>query len=200
MAGKTYERQDRFYKKAKKEGYVARSAYKIVDFARQYKIFVPGQTVIDLGCSPGSWLQIAQEKMKNQGLWIGLDLEDLSVPLAPGNAFFKGDFLSEAAQTWLEQQAPKGADWVLSDMSPHLTGIRFKDQAQMFELIEKAFALCQKILRPHGNFLFKFFPSPEFDALKKDLQKSFARVEIEKSAATRGSSNEFYMVCLDKKP
>lgn len=199
MAKKAYERKDKFYKKAKDEGFVARSAYKIIEFDRKYKVFEPGNVVIDLGCAPGGWLQVAQKRMHDKGLLIGLDLEKIDIGLSPHTLFLQGDFLSETAQVWLKEKAPHGADWILSDMAPHLTGIRFKDQTQMTELCVMAAHFCRTSLRAGGSFIFKYFPNPDLDLLKKDLQKEYQRVETVKSEATRGSSNEFYMLCHKKK-
>lgn len=199
MAKKSYERKDKFYKKAKDEGYVARSAYKIIEFDRKYKIFEPGNSIIDLGCAPGGWLQVAQKRMQNRGLLIGLDLEKIDIPLSENTLFLQGDFLSLESQNWLKEKLPNGADWVISDMAPHLTGIKFKDQAQMTELCVMASEFCRTSLKNQGSFIFKYFTNPDIEALKKNLAKDYERVEIVKSEATRGSSNEFYMICHKKK-
>ena len=199
MAKKAYERKDKFYKKAKDEGFVARSAYKIIEFDRKYKVFEPGNVVIDLGCAPGGWLQVAQKRMQERGLLIGLDLEKIDIGLSTHTLFLQADFLSEMALTWLQEKAPQGADWILSDMAPHLTGIRFKDQAQMTELCVMAAQFCRTSLKKGGSFIFKYFPNPDLESLKKELQKEYQRVETVKSEATRTSSNEFYMLCHKKK-
>lgn len=199
MAKSAYDRKDKFYKKAKNEGFVARSAYKIIEFDQKYKIFEPGSVVVDLGCAPGGWLQVAQKRMHNQGTLIGLDLEKIDIGLSSNTHFLQADFLSPDAQTWLQEKAPNGADWILSDMAPHLTGIRFKDQAQMTELCEMAAQFCRTTLKTGGSFIYKYFQNPDLDLLKKDLQREYQRVETVKAEATRGSSNEFYMICHKKK-
>src|SRR3989338_10479987 len=97
---KPFERKDRFYQKAKKEGYPARSAYKILELDKRFQIFRPGKTIIDLGCAPGGWLKVAEEKM-NVGvrhavpLLIGIDLLPLQFTPKKNTHVLQGDFLDE---------------------------------------------------------------------------------------------------------
>lgn len=201
MSRKSFQRKDRFYKKAKDEGFVARSAYKIIEFDKLFHIFKPGKTIIDLGCAPGGWLQVAQRKMKDQGKLIGIDLLDLQIGLSPNTLFLKDDFLKQSSLDWLKEQSGGEADWILSDMAPNLTGIKFKDQLALDALCQQALTLTKELLKNKGSLLFKFFPSPEMEDLKRELKTQFEKVEMKKPEATRGSSNEFYMVCLNfKKP
>lgn len=195
MGRKAFQRKDRFYKKAKDEGYVARSAYKIQEYHQKYKIFAPGSTVIDLGCAPGGWLQVAQKLMKDKGKLVGIDLLDVKIGLSPQTTYIKGDFLDPANQQKILDEVGD-VDWVLSDMSANLSGIKFKDQMQNFELLQSAFELAKNVLKSGGGFLFKFFPSADIDEWKAELRTHFEKVSQSKPDATRGSSNESYMICL----
>jgi 23S rRNA (uridine2552-2'-O)-methyltransferase len=198
MAHKPFQRKDRFYKKAKKEGYVARSAYKIIELHERYKIFRPKNRVVDLGCAPGGWFQVGQEKL-NEGKMIGIDLLPLKISVQKRNAFIQGDFTDEKNQEEIKEFIGNEVDWVISDMSPDISGIKFKDEYLSFELCNTALNFAMQVLKPGGGFLCKIFPSSELDILKKDLKSKFEKIKIDIPEATRKSSSEIYLIGLNKK-
>lgn len=195
---KPFERKDRFYHKAKKEGYPARSAYKILELDKRFRIFRPENTIVDLGSAPGGWLKVAEEKMKGQGISIGIDLLPLQFTLKKNTHFIQGDFLDEKNQNRIKEllKNSKEADWVLSDMSPNLSGVKFRDKYASFELVQKALSFALEILKPTGGFVFKIFPGPEWENFRKDLKTHFQEIKTVVPEATRKSSTEIYVICL----
>ncbi|MBU0506566.1 MAG: RlmE family RNA methyltransferase [bacterium] len=197
MANKSFDRKDRFYHKAKKEGYPARSAYKIVELSQKYNIFKKGNTVIDLGAAPGGWFKVGLDSLKGNGKLIGIDLLPLNLA-TPQNAFFlQADFTENTTQDWLKEQCPQGAHWVISDLSPNITGIKFKDTCASYELATMALNFARSVLKLRGGFLCKVFPGGELEALKKDIKSSFKQVKIVIPEATRKSSTEIYIIGTD---
>jgi 23S rRNA (uridine2552-2'-O)-methyltransferase len=192
---KPFVRKDRFYFKAKKEGYPARSAYKIIELDRRCQIFKPGRKIVDLGCAPGGWLKVAQEKLGPRGRLVGIDLLPLKFTLSPQTHFIQGDFTTPANQEKIIELLGGQADWVLSDMSPNLSGITFRDTFQSTELVRQALGFTLKILKTDGGFLFKIFPGPELEVLRKDLARHFKKIRTVIPEATRQSSTEIYIVC-----
>lgn len=196
---KPFVRKDRFYFKAKKEGYPARSAYKIIELDRRCQIFKPGRKIVDLGCAPGGWLKVAQEKLAGKGMLVGIDLLPLKFTLSPRTHFIQGDFTERANQKKIISLLGGPADWVLSDMSPNISGIKFRDTFQSTELVNLALNFALEILKPDGGFLFKIFPGPELEDLRKLLATHFKKVRTVIPEATRQSSTEVYTVCQDRK-
>lgn len=194
-----YDRKDKFYQKAKAEGYPARSAYKLIELNQKYKIFKPGKAVVDLGCAPGGWLKVAQELLGSDSKLVGIDLLPLQYTPDPFVVFIKGDFLAPENQQEIAKQIPQGANWILSDMSPNISGIKFKDLSASLELCEAAYQFVQKHLKKGGGFIIKIFPSDEANVLRKKLKGAFERVDEVLPTATRKTSNEVYWVCLNYK-
>lgn len=199
-----YQRKDHLYNQAKSEGYRSRASYKLMELDKKYKLIKSGSKVLDLGCAPGGWMQVLLEKCSNQGLVIGVDLEEI-LPFKLGPKikklpiFLKGDITSEEIQNEVTSYCPEGVDLVLSDMSPKLSGIAIRDMVRSVELVEMAFNVASKLLKPGGNFIAKIFPSQDAEELAKKIKpsfKSFARQNLDSS---RKTSNEFYLVARDYK-
>lgn len=194
MAKKPFQRRDHFYRKAKKEGYPARSAYKIMELDRHFGIFKPGNTIVDLGAAPGGWFQVGQERLGGNGLLVGVDILPLSLALAKGCHFLKGDFTKQDTQAWIRSKVKSGADWVISDMAPNTSGVKFKDQFASFELCRQALVFAIGILKPGGGFLCKLFPGEEQEAFRKEMKLWFSKIKTVIPQATRSSSREVYVV------
>lgn len=191
----TFNPKDRFYHKAKKENFVARSIYKLEEIDQKFKILKPGQRVLDLGAAPGSWSQYISPKIGPQGRLLGIDLKPIS--LSFNNAeFIQGNALEYDWASKLENF--KGFDVVVSDMAPSTTGIKFTDQTRSFELCEMALNLALKELKPGGHFVCKLFHSADFGLLKKTIQTNFTRFETLKPESTRSISKEIFLVGLSR--
>ncbi|HEU4440773.1 MAG TPA: RlmE family RNA methyltransferase [Burkholderiales bacterium] len=175
---------DPFVKKAQKEGYRSRAAYKLIELDQKEKLFRPGQTVLDLGAAPGGWSQVAVQKVMPGGRVIAIDI--LAMAPISGVTIIKGDF----RQVSIEERA----DVVLSDVSPNLSGIPNVDQARLLELALAAIEVCAKLLKRDGVFVVKAFHGEAFDELLERLEAVFKRVKVVKPSASRGESAETYVV------
>ncbi|MEK6773424.1 MAG: RlmE family RNA methyltransferase [Bdellovibrionota bacterium] len=191
--------RDRFFLKAKKENFAARSVYKLEEINSKYKIFRPKQTVLDLGASPGSWSQFASAKIGAQGRILGVDLSPMSVTL-PNAVFIQADLRDLNLKQFFEEQQFIGQfDVVMSDMAPKTTGIRFTDQTRSFELCELALNVADEFLKPSGTFICKLFHSDEFTTLRDRIKKSYQKFEAIKPESTRKISKEIFLIGLSKK-
>lgn len=199
MKEKGYNPQDRFFKKAKQEGFAARSVYKLQEIDQKFKIFRGGQTILDLGASPGSWSQYASQKIGVSGRLIGVDLSPVTVSLS-NCVFIEADLRDlSLVDIFKENGFTQPFDIVMSDMMAKTTGVRFADQARSLELCELALETAKKYLRPGGTFVCKFFQSGEFGQLRNAIKREFERVEAIKPESTRSISKEIFLVGLKKK-
>lgn len=189
---------DPYVKLAQKEGYRARAAYKLLEIDDKDKLIKPGMTIVDLGSTPGSWSQVAVQRLKGQGRVIALDILDMH-PIA-GVEFIQGDFREASVLRQLEEALNKSqVDLVIADMAPNITGIKDVDQAGAAYLTELALAFSKDWLKPNGNFLVKVFVGAGFDELVKDMRQMFDKVVTRKPKASRDRSSEVYLLGLGKK-
>lgn len=188
---------DFFVKQAQKDGYRSRAAYKLLEIDERDHILKPGMLVIDLGAAPGSWSQVARQKLKNTGKVIALDILEMA-PL-PGVEFIQSDFREIHAileiQKYLNNQL---IDLVISDMAPNMSGIVISDQARSMDLAELALAFSLEHLNYGGNFLVKIFQGRDSDEFLRKMRSNFKRVTIRKPKASRDRSNELYLLGIGK--
>jgi 23S rRNA (uridine2552-2'-O)-methyltransferase len=190
---------DEFVKRAQKEGYRARAAYKLTEIDDKDKLIKPGMTIVDLGSTPGSWSQVAVQRLKGQGRIIALDL--LEMEPIKGVEFIKGDFREESILKLLEKSLNgKQVDLVIADMAPNISGITIVDQAGAAYLTELAMEFSKDWLKPSGNFLVKVFIGEGFDNIVKNMRSMFDKVVTRKPKASRGRSSEVYLLGLGRKP
>jgi 23S rRNA (uridine2552-2'-O)-methyltransferase len=184
---------DVYVKRAKAEGYRSRASFKLLEIAQRDKLLRPGMTVVDLGATPGGWSQVARAQVGNQGRVFALDILDME-PL-PGVTFMLGDFREPEAEARLSAALEgRRIDLVLSDMSPNISGIAMSDQARAMHLAELALEFAVKHLKPGGNFLVKVFQGSGFQEFFKEMQARFEKVSTRKPEASRGRSNELYLL------
>jgi len=189
---------DEFVKRAQKEGYRARAAYKLTEIDDKDKLIKPGMIIVDLGATPGSWSQVVVQRLKGQGRVIALDL--LEMQPINGVEFIKGDFREEAVLKLLEQSLNnKQVDLVIADMAPNMSGIADVDQAGAAYLTELALDFSRDWLKPNGNFLVKVFIGAGFDEILLNMRKMFDKVVTRKPKASRGRSSEVYLLGLGRK-
>ena len=201
-----YKRKDFYYQQAKASGYRSRAAYKLLELDKRYRIFRKGARVLDLGSYPGGWIQVARAKAGEKGRVVGIDLRALSAfpkpegsdKLAPVQVVV-GDIYQQGSREQLKEALGGRCHVLLTDMSPQLSGIKFRDVARSVALVEAGLQLAEEVLLPGGTFVAKLFPgsdSDEFVNNSRKLFKSIRRVNLE---STRRSSNEFYMVATGYK-
>jgi 23S rRNA (uridine2552-2'-O)-methyltransferase len=183
-------RHDAFFRKARDQGFVARSVFKLEEIDRKLRLLRSGDRVLDLGCRPGSWLQYARQKVGAFGAVVGIDREALPAPV-PGTRVIVGDVFTATDGELLGDLA--AFDLVLSDMAPDTTGIRATDQARSVRLFEEALARAVRLLAPGGAFVGKIFQGPDTEALKKQMAAHFADVRFIKPEGSRRESIEMFL-------
>jgi len=184
---------DHYVKRAQAEGMRSRAAYKLEQLAERDRLLRPGMVVVDLGAAPGGWSQVASRALGGQGRVIAVDLLEM-VPLN-GVSFIQGDFADDEILVAVEQiLGVGGADLVLSDMAPNITGVAVVDQARSIGLAELALDFAVNHLNVNGNFLVKVFQGAGFDVLVATIKLQFKQVLIRKPDASRSRSNEVYIV------
>jgi 23S rRNA (uridine2552-2'-O)-methyltransferase len=187
-----YDPRDRFFRKAKEEGYRARSAYKLQEIQRRLRVLRPGGRVLDLGAAPGGWLQVAAHEVGPRGRVLGVDLEDIP-PLPAPVQTWKADAFAPELLERLREEGP--FDAVLSDLAPRTSGVRGTDEARSIALAERALDLAGRLLRPGGSFVVKVFMGGDFERFLKAARQAFSRVKIVKpEASVARSSREVYLV------
>ena len=184
---------DPYVKQAQADGYRSRAAYKLLEIDTRDRLLKPGMTVVDLGAAPGSWCQVAVQKLKRQGRVLAIDL--LPVAPMPGVESLEGDFIDIAALRWLEERLDAArVDLVLSDMAPNISGVGLRDQARQYELCELALDFAVQWLKPDGSFLVKVFQGVGFEDFRRQMQAAFELVLIRKPDASRDRSSEVYLL------
>jgi 23S rRNA (uridine2552-2'-O)-methyltransferase len=188
----SYDPHDRYFKKAKQEGYRSRAAYKLLELQQRYRLMGPGDAVVDLGAAPGGWLQVAAKMVGPNGKVIGVDLQ----PIKPFNErhimVLKGDIFSTEIKQKIKELIGGPADSVISDLAPNLSGIRDADMARCLELNQSALSIAVNLLGPGGTLLIKSFISNDLHSFTAELKRYFCTVQRTKPEATRHGSSEFY--------
>ena len=195
----TFNPRDHYFRKAKEQNFAARSVFKLEEIDQKFKFFKSGQTVLDLGASPGSWSQYASQKVGGSGRILGVDLSPVTVKLKNAT-FLQADLRDlNLEDVFKEHGFQPPFDIVMSDMAPKTTGIRGTDQARSLELCELALNIAIRFLKPKGNFTVKMFHSEDFGQFRDQMKKVFDRVEAIKPDSTRKISKEIFLVGLNKK-
>jgi 23S rRNA (uridine2552-2'-O)-methyltransferase len=197
--GKPYRPKDHYFQKAKAEGLRARSAFKLEEVARRFRLFHAGSRVLDLGAAPGGFLQVIAQAVGPKGLVLGVDL----VPLRPFKEAWVQtavlDVLAEGGLGALEALVPGPFDAVLSDMAPKTSGIRSVDEARSLRLAECALEVSKARGKVGSSFLVKLFMGGDFEAFRAELRQAYGEVKVVRPAATRSASVEVYLLGLGLK-
>jgi 23S rRNA (uridine2552-2'-O)-methyltransferase len=183
---------DKYYRQAKKDGYAARSVYKLQEMDQRYKFLRRGQRILDLGCHPGSWLQYASQKAGAKGLVVGVDIQPLGVGLPANGRFLQADLL-EVQPEQLRSFTP-GYHLVLSDVAPRTTGIVHADVDGSIALTQKALELALALLKPNGHFIAKVYNGPGVEELIRVVKRSFTMGKAHKPPASKAGSRELYLL------
>jgi len=188
-----YEPRDKFYRKAREEGLPSRAAFKLEELIARFKVARPGGRVADLGCAPGGWLAILARAVGPNGRVVGIDLAQCRVP-APNVVTIAGDLRDAAVRAEVAARLGGTADHITSDLSPKLTGIAARDQAQSAELLTIALEFADAVLKPGGVLVAKLFMGGEFSEIKAAFAQAIAKVEIAHTNASRPGSSELYLI------
>src|SRR3989339_1830739 len=191
---KPYTPNDAWSRKAAKEGYRARSVYKLMELDERFHLLKAGQTVLDLAAAPGSWLQYVSKRIGSKGLAIGLDVKPIA-PIADNVRTHEQDITHlEELDALLEAQHLPAIDLVLSDIAPSTSGIRDVDQWRSIELNQAAVDIAERFLKPGGVCVLKVFRGADFDSFLFKLKQTWKRVKPVQVAASRDRSKEIYIV------
>ena len=194
-----YNPRDHYFLKAKKENFAARSVFKLEEIDQKLKIIHPGQKILDLGASPGSWSQYCSKKIGERGRLLGIDLTEIKLKM-PNAVFVQADLRDHnLSDTFKLHGFHDQFDVVLSDMAPNTTGIRITDQARSFELCDIALNTAKQFLKKDGHFVCKLFHSDDFTVLRDRIKNEFHKFEAVKPESTRKISKEIFLVGLRKK-
>jgi len=196
--GLRYRPKDEYFNRAKKEGFVARSAFKLEEMDQRWKFFKPGMKILDIGCAPGSWLQYASHKVGPKGHLVGFDIDPvkLSIPNVETHVMSLYDVSPETSfiKPWLP------FDMIQSDAMVKTVGIAESDVARSIALVEASLSLAESgLLKVGGHFVAKVFEGPGFSDFYVGFKRKFKRNYVSKPEAVREGSREVYIVGLEYK-
>ena len=193
--GSWRDRQERdpYVQQARRDGWRSRAVYKLEQIDQKERLLRPDIVCVDIGAAPGSWSQYVSQKLRGKARIVAVDL--LPMDALPGVEFIQGDFQDDAVfEQLLTAVGPDGANLVISDIAPNITGNRSVDQPRSMYLAELALDLARRVLRKKGSFICKVFQGEGFDAFVVDARRSFERVRVIKPKASRAGSREVYLV------
>ncbi|NOS67227.1 MAG: RlmE family RNA methyltransferase [Candidatus Peribacteraceae bacterium] len=200
---KPYIPNDKWSQRAAKEGYRARSVYKLMELDDRFGLIKPGMTVVDLGAAPGSWMQYASKIVGPSGSVLGFDLQEITPvedsehkeKVADNAKTFVMDIMDTyAIEDELRKNGVREADLVLADMAPNTSGIKDMDQWKSIELATAALAIGKDILKPNGKCVVKVFRGADFDEFFHNLKMDWQEPVIVEATASRDRSREVYVV------
>jgi 23S rRNA (uridine2552-2'-O)-methyltransferase len=193
---KPYTPNDKWSQRAAKEGYRARSVYKLMELDERFRLLRPGMTVLDLGAAPGSWLQYTSEKVGEKGRVIGIDLQAIH-EVAPNVSVHRIDMTNEKKmEDALAADDIEHVDLVLSDAAPNTSGVRDVDQWQSVELCQSVVHTAERFLKTQGACVMKIFRGADFDEFLRSLKIAgiWSDIRVVKVTASRDRSREVYLV------
>lgn len=184
---------DPFVKRAKREGYRSRAAFKLLEIVERDRLVRPGMVVVDLGAAPGGWCQIVAPLLGPHGRLVAVDL----LPMEPvaGASFIRGDIREDDVLRSVDQAlGGNKVDLVVSDMAPNISGVASTDQARSAHLVELAVEFALAHLKPGGALLVKAFYGSGMDQIRRNMMQAFDSVVVRKPKASRDRSSEFYLL------
>lgn len=189
-------KKDQFRRLAREQGYRSRSAFKLKQINESYKVLNRGNCVVDIGCAPGGWIQIALSEVGPKGKVIGIDIKKIE-PLT--KAFvIQGNIQDEEIINSILKFSNSSVDVVLSDLSPNVSGNWDLDHARQIDLTRTALKLSNKILKKDGKVVLKVFQGDMLNELIDELKKEFKKIIRTKPNASRQTSSEIYLICIGK--
>lgn len=191
----TRQLNDPYVAEARRLGYRSRAAFKLIELDARFRLLLPGRRVVDLGCAPGGWTQVAVERVGARtggGLVVGLDIAETAA--VPGATILRADIHDPAVTAAIGGALGGLADIVLSDMAPPATGHAATDHLRIVALAEAAFSVASEILKPGGAFVAKVLQGGAEGPLLATLKRAFAELRHAKPPASRAESRETYVV------
>ena len=185
--------EDTFVKRSKQDKYRSRAAYKLKAIDEKYNFLKKVISVADLGCAPGSWLQVLKE-FKNINFIVGIDL--LNVEPLDEVYIAKQDIKDFDSYAQLFEKKDSRLDLVLSDIAPNITGISDVDQSNFSDIATDILRFCRFKLKPNGILVMKYFLGSSFEMTLKTLNNNFSKTNVFKPASSKKKSNEVYLICI----
>ncbi|WCE94396.1 RlmE family RNA methyltransferase [Acidithiobacillus ferriphilus] len=187
--------KDPFVQRAMKEGYRSRASYKLLEIQQKDHLIRPGMRVLDVGAAPGGWTQVAAPLVGKKGRLVAVDR--LAMDPVADAIVICGDVYEDAVLAACRDALPGGADLIMSDMAPNMSGIASVDQARAIDLAELALDMAQRWLVPGGSLLIKVFMGSGAEDLRRALRRDFKKIVVRKPEASRARSTEQYWLALD---
>jgi len=197
QASKAGKWEDHYSRQAKKDNYPARSVYKLQEIQNRNKIIKKGDRVLDLGCSPGSWVLYASVLAGEKGFVVGLDIKPVTVNIPQNARIYICDILSIDDE--LLSTIGNNFNAVISDMAPATTGNKSVDSARSYDLCMAAFDIANRVLAAGGSFLCKIFQGDDFKKFSEMVKDAYNTHRIFKPQSSRKASKEIYIIGLGKK-
>jgi len=196
-----HNRMDYYYRKAKVEGYRSRAAYKLKEINKKYNVMRRGDIVIDLGAAPGGWIQVSREIVGDDGLVIGVDINEIEKFPWNNIITIRADITNENIVEIIRSAIPNGymADVILSDAAPKISGIWDTDHARQIFIAENALKIARELLKPNGRCVIKVFQGPLLNDFINKVKEEFVEVKIFKPSASRKESSEIYVIAKRRK-
>lgn len=186
-------KKDGYWRMAKKEGYRSRASYKLIQLNRKFRLIKKNSYVLDIGCAPGGWMQVARQIVGENGYVLGVDIKKIELFHEENVEFLQKD-ITDADLIPMIKERVTAFDVVISDISPNITGIWDVDHFRSIELSEKALHLAVELLCVHGNFLVKVFQGESTQEFFEKVNCHFAYTKISTPKASRKSSAEVYII------
>jgi 23S rRNA (uridine2552-2'-O)-methyltransferase len=190
---KNFKVQDKYFDRAKRQGYLARSVFKLGEIQNKFKLIKKGNSILDLGAAPGSWLQYAVEIAGPKATLIGVDQAQIK-KIASNVKTIEADIFSADLENMIKEIYPDKFDIILSDLAPKTSGVKDVDQARSIELNERVLELSNSLLRSNGHIVLKVFRGGDFDNFLYHVKKKFKFVKTFKPKASRDRSFEIYVI------
>jgi 23S rRNA (uridine2552-2'-O)-methyltransferase len=193
-------KKDQYSKRAKEQGFFARSVYKLEEIDRKHRL-IPADAgknekfrILDLGCAPGSWLQYVCQKLGDKGQVTGIDIKEIKFS-HPILRTLNKDIMEATDEDLLGDDKNMFFDVVLSDMAPNTCGIKSVDQERSMELCRMASDVAKRMLKKNGKLLIKIFHGPELKTFSNELKKLYNEVQLVKPDSSRSDSSEIFILC-----
>ena len=191
-------KKDGYWRMAKKEGYRSRASYKLIQLNKKFRLIKKSNYVLDIGCAPGGWMQVARQIVGENGYVLGVDIQKIELFHEENVEFLQKD-ITDADLIPMIKERVTAFDVVISDISPNITGIWDVDHFRSVELSERALHLAVELLCVHGNFLVKVFQGESTQEFFEKLNCHFAYTKISTPKASRKSSAEVYIIGKNKR-
>ena len=187
-------KRDPYFILSKKEGYRSRASYKLKQILDEYRVIRTGDVVLDIGCAPGGWLQVASEAAGETGLVIGVDIKEVEhLELDNAKTIVLNVFDEDFVERVLKESESR-FDTILSDLSPNMSGIYELDHARQIEMVERVLELSRNLLKTGGSMVIKVFEGEGSEKVYRKVSRLFKFVKRFKPKASRKGSSEFYLV------